>query len=387
MKIVQARFLCGVLVVLSSLLLFACGDGGSSGEAAPGAADMTVSASNTGSVSVSLTDNDQGYNAVVLTIVEVGIVASHNETTYYNSTELDGEPINVLDFPGETTQYLGDIEVELPENGDPVCFNQIRLVLAKNDEMYKFTGKNKDVECGDSVPCNNYVIENDDPTKYPLKTPSAHTSGLKIVPKSFCKEDDPDDFCVETPNDFCVEDGDDTVYVSLDFDPNKAIKRKGNGEFQLKPTGIRIVEGEWFDSSDNGFIDGHVAVPIYNVGVCSDDEYDPAPLVTVAAYNSAELGSPVKVQTTTFANDGPAVNTKACEDWCFDEPDGLSYNSCRLDCEEDVCFYSGEFKLIVPEKRDYDLTATWEDLSGEDFSDELKKVEYNSTVLMVLDSD
>jgi hypothetical protein len=367
MKIVQARFLCGVLVVLSSLLLFACGDGGSSsttaGGAAPGAADSTVNASNTGSVSVSLTDNDQGYNAVVLTIVEVGIVASHNETTYYNSTELDNLPItvNVLDFPEDATLHLADIEVDLPENGDPVCFNQIRMILAENPEQYKKGG-----ECDDNVPCNNYVVENDDlTTAYALKTPSAQQSGVKIL----------------TPNDFCIEEGDDTVDISIDFDPMTAIVHTGNEKndkhkYILKPTGIRIIEGDWYNGPDS-YIDGLVAVPTYNTAeVC--EEYPTTPMVTVAAYNGASL----EAQTVALADDGPAANPAVCEEWCEDDFfDGPIYNSCRLDCEEELCFYSGGFKLLV-DKGIYELEATWED-----FSDELIGVEYNSTVLMVLDRD
>jgi hypothetical protein len=367
MKIVQARFLCGVLVVLSSLLLFACGDGGSSsttaGGVAPGAADSAVNASNTGSVSVSLTDNDQGYNAVVLTIVEVGIVASHNETTYYNSTELDNLPItvNVLDFPEDATLHLADIEVDLPENGDPVCFNQIRMILAENPEQYKKGG-----ECDDNVPCNNYVVENDDlTTAYALKTPSAQQSGVKIL----------------TPNDFCIEEGDDTVDISIDFDPMTAIVHTGNEKndkhkYILKPTGIRIIEGDWYNGPDS-YIDGLVAVPTYNTAeVC--EEYPTTPMVTVAAYNGASL----EAQTVALADDGPAANPAACEEWCEDDFfDGPTYNSCRLDCEEELCFYSGGFKLLV-DKGIYELEATWED-----FSDELIGVEYNSTVLMVLDRD
>jgi hypothetical protein len=322
-----------------------------------------VSASNTGSVSVSLTDNDQGYNAVVLTIVEVGIVASHNETTYYNSTELDNLPItvNVLDFPEDATLHLADIEVDLPENGDPVCFNQIRMILAENPEQYKKGG-----ECDNNVPCNNYVVEDDGlKTAYALKTPSAQQSGVKIL----------------TPNDFCIEEGDDTVDISIDFDPMTAIVHTGNEKndkhkYILKPTGIRIIEGDWYNGPDS-YIDGLVAVPTYNTAeVC--EEYPTTPMVTVAAYNGASL----EAQTVTLADDGPAANPAACEEWCEDDFfDGPTYNSCRLDCEEELCFYSGGFKLLV-DKGIYELEATWED-----FSDELIGVEYNSTVLMVLDRD
>ena len=239
-----------LLCLLFAFSLGACGGGGSS-DGGGGSSDGGGGSSaggGTGTVSLSLTDAPNGYNAVVLTIKEVGIVASNTETTYYNSTDLGNLPltVNVLDFPGESTLHLGDIEVDLPENGDPVCFNQIRLVLAENDEMYKKGG-----ECKDDVPCKNYVVENGDPTAYALKTPSAQQSGLKVLtPKDFCDDtNDPNDVCVGTPNEFCVEEGDDTVYVSIDFDPVTAIVHNenngnnGNSEdkYTLKPNGIRII--------------------------------------------------------------------------------------------------------------------------------------------------
>ena len=116
MRSIQVRLLCVFLIIgLPLVLLSACGGGGGSGDSETSSSAGTTSAAeavaSTGSVSVSLTDNDRGYNAVVLTIVEVGIVASHNETTYYNSTELDNLPItvNVLDFPEDATLHLADI--------------------------------------------------------------------------------------------------------------------------------------------------------------------------------------------------------------------------------------------------------------------------------------
>ncbi len=133
--------------------------------------------------------------------MEVGIVASNTATTYFNSTELDNLPltVNILDFPGEATLHLADIEVELPANGDPVCFKQIRLILAAEG----------DPDCPGSI-CN-YVVETGDLTQYELKTPSGHQSGVKIL----------------TPNDFCIDADNDAVQVSIDFDPARAIVHNG----------------------------------------------------------------------------------------------------------------------------------------------------------------
>ena len=84
MRTIQARVLCGLLTVgIPFLLLAACGDdGGGGGDSSA----VSGSSAGTGIVSVSLTDAPNGYNAVVLTIKEVGIVASNTATTYYNST-------------------------------------------------------------------------------------------------------------------------------------------------------------------------------------------------------------------------------------------------------------------------------------------------------------
>ena len=382
MKTIQFRVLCGLLIVgVSLLLLSACGDGGGgSGDSSA----VSGSSAGTGIVSVSLTDAPNGYNAVVLTIKEVGIVASNTATTYYNSTDLGNLPltVNVLDFPNEATLHLGDIEVDLPENGDPVCFNQIRLVLAENDERYKKGG-----ECQDDVPCKNYVVENGDPTAYALKTPSAQQSGLKVLtPKDFCDDtNDPNDACVGTPNEFCIEEGDDTVYVSIDFDPVTAIvhnENNGNNgnnneKYILKPNGIRIIEGDWFNAPDS-FIDGLVAVPIYNTA-SGCGEFETSPLVTVAAYyNSAIVSDPPEVQTVVLA-EGPVSGADVCLEGCAEDSD----QDCETTCEDDLlseCYYSGKFKLLLQEKEFYDLTATWEG-----YSDEETDVKYNSTVFFELE--
>lgn len=379
MKIIQVRVLCGVLLVIVPLLLLAACGGGGGGDG-DGSSAVSGSSGETGIVSVSLTDAQNAYNAVVLTIKEVGIVANNTATTYYNSGGLGNLPltVNILDFPGEATLPLADIEVDLPENGNPICFDQIRLVLEANNKEYKNGGV-----CTDDVPCNNYVVESGDPTAYALKTPSGQQSGVKILtPSGLCDEtDDPNDVCVGTPNAFCIEEGDDTVYVSIDFDPMTAIIHTGNEnndkhKYILKPTGIRIIEGDWFAAPDS-FIDGLVAVPIYN-SVSGCEEFATPPLVTIAAYyNSATITDPPEVQTVALA-EGPVSGADVCLEWCAEDSD----QDCETTCEVDLlseCYYSGKFKLLLREKETYDLAATWKG-----FTDEMSEVEYNSTVFFEL---
>lgn len=354
MRSIQARLLCVLLTIgLPLVLLSGCGGGGGSGDSGTSSSSGTTSAAeavaSTGSVSVSLTDNQALYNAVVLTIEEIGIVASNTETTYYNSDEISELPVtvNVLDFPGEASLYLGDIEVPLPENGDEICFDQIRLVLA--DE-------------------GNYVIENNDPEfhKHPLKTPSGQQSGVKILVKE---------------ESFCLSEQDNAVNVAIEFDPATAIgfNEKRTNRYQLKPTSMRIIKGE-FSTAPESFIDGLVTLPTYN-SATGCEQFSTSPFVTVTAYNSATL----KSKTVALA-DGPFTDNEACEQFCKDDA------TCLEDCvltEADFCYYTGSFKLLLPEKEDYDLQATWNGLIVDnghiEYFGEKLDVGYNSTVLLELE--
>lgn len=72
----------------------------------------------------------------------------------------------------------------------------------------------------------NYVTLTGDPdTRYPLVTPSAAQSGLKLK------------------GSFMVA-GATTSTIVLDFDPGRAIVQQGNGRYLLKPTGIRVIQVE-----------------------------------------------------------------------------------------------------------------------------------------------
>ena len=62
MKTVSTRFFYSLfVVVLTSLLMVACGDSGSSGGGG--------TSGGTGTVSLSLTDNSDGYNSVVISVL------------------------------------------------------------------------------------------------------------------------------------------------------------------------------------------------------------------------------------------------------------------------------------------------------------------------------
>jgi hypothetical protein len=90
-------------------------------------------------------------------------------------------------------------------------YNQVRLILEPNP-----AGQG-------SEPVNYLTMKTAPTVKIPLKTPSAQQSGLKVLGR------------------FEVKPGIINA-ILLDFDPNTAIVARGNGDFNLKPTGIRIIQ-------------------------------------------------------------------------------------------------------------------------------------------------
>ncbi len=272
-----------------ALVLAACGGSGGS----PG----------TATVSVGITDNSAGFDSVVLTIEEIGIVASSTPTTYYGSDAVAILPItlDVLDYPGSAAFHLADIDVPMPDNGQPLCFNQIRFVLARDG----------DPDC--TGPWCNYVIETGAVDPRPLVTPSGQQSGIKLL----------------TPKKFCAQSGDSTVQVAIDFDPATAIVHDaGKGEYLLKPTGIRIIEGAWGGPSAD-YVEGTVRIAAGS-GPSGCSPLATTPLVTVSGRPAGAVGEPVS--TTVSLADALTVD----------------------------CYQLGHYKLLLPAPGLYDLAASWD---------------------------
>ena len=151
-------------------------------------------------LSVRLTDAPANYDAVMIDIQGVEVTGNGNNLVLLNT----GIGIyNLLDFSNgiDTLLASGDL--------DAGNVSQIRLVLGSNN----------------TVIVNNIV--------YPLSTPSAMQSGLKLqVNQKF-------------------EPGV-TYSILLDFDANQSIILKGNNEYQLKPV-IRTI-----DETTTGSIKGSI---------------------------------------------------------------------------------------------------------------------------------
>lgn len=140
-------------------------------------------------ISVRLTDAPGDFDAVWVDIQGVELTGNNGSATLlYANTGL----YNLLDFSNglDTLIAAGDIDA------GPV--SQIRLILGPN---------------------NTVVV---DSVIFPLSTPSAMQSGLKLqLHRS-------------------IEPGD-SYRILLDFDANQSVVLKGNGEYQLKPV-IRTID-------------------------------------------------------------------------------------------------------------------------------------------------
>jgi len=183
------------LGVLLTVGVVGCG-GGSGGEGT------------TGTLRVAITDQASEYLEVHIAISEIRVVPGGPESPAQAGLPL----IEAFDPPRDVDimqlhfqhEYLG---TEVVPAGQ---YNQVRLVLAPN-------------EAGQD-PVNYLILASDPDTKVPLRTPSGQQSGLKILGQ------------------FEVAEAQSQTIV-LDFDPNAAIVEAGNsGNYNLKPTGIRISE-------------------------------------------------------------------------------------------------------------------------------------------------
>lgn len=184
-----------ILVYMVFIPLPGCGEGS-------GSAD-------TGTLQVSLTDAvQQNYSSVVITIKEVRVVQNGDENA---ANDDPGLPI-IAQFDPPRTIDVVQLHFLQEILGTAIIpagtYTQVRLVLEENTD--------------ESNPAN-YVILTGTDTKLPLTTPSGQESGVKVLGR------------------FEVEAGVINA-IMLDFDPSTAVVSTGSGSYNIKPTGIRIVQ-------------------------------------------------------------------------------------------------------------------------------------------------
>lgn len=152
-------------------------------------------------LSIHMTDAPASFDAVLIDLVAVEVTGGSGGTVLLNT---NAGIYNLLNFSNglDTLIATGDL--------DAGTISQIRLILG---------------------PDNSVIVDN---LVYPLSTPSAQQSGLKLqVHRTF-------------------EPGV-SYMLLLDFDANQSVILKGNGEYQLKPV-IRVI-----DAAISGSIKGSIA--------------------------------------------------------------------------------------------------------------------------------
>lgn len=189
--------LLGITAVFFGLMAGCSGGGGST---------------TTGTLKLAITDKQSDdFAQVVVAVKEIRVVPAGLDNAADNDPALPvlasfSTPLVIdvmqLQF---VQQALG--EIVLPAGS----YSQVRLILEPNPN-----GQGQ-------APVNYLTLKSDPLTKIPLKTPSGQQSGLKILGPIEVK-----------PSIINA--------VVIDFDPNTAIVERGNGDYNLKPTGIRMVQ-------------------------------------------------------------------------------------------------------------------------------------------------
>lgn len=163
-----------------------------------------------GTLKLSITDKmSDDFADVVIAVKEVRVVPSGME----NAQDTDSRLPVVVTFTTPEVIHVLDLKFMQKPLGDVVLpagnYSQIRLILEANPN-------------GQQPPANYLVLKSDLNTRIPLTTPSAQQSGLKILGPLEIK-----------PGIINA--------LMIDFDPNTAIVARGNGDYNFKPTGIRLV--------------------------------------------------------------------------------------------------------------------------------------------------
>lgn len=188
-----------VTATLAVVQIQGCGGGG-------GGSSTTAS---TGTLKLSITDKQSDdFKSVVISIREIRVVPAGMENAADDNPGLPvikhfdtPEIIDVMQLQF-VQQALG--EVVIPAG----TYSQIRLILNPNQNG--------------QPPANYLTLTSAPNSPVPLKTPSGQQSGLKVL--------GPIEVRAGVIN-----------AVMIDFDPNTAIVARGNGDYNLKPTGIRLV--------------------------------------------------------------------------------------------------------------------------------------------------
>lgn len=145
-----------------------------------------------GRITIYLTDEPADFDSVNIVVTEISVHPAEGDSSSGWIVISDTiQYFNLLELRNGAQVLFGDNQLE------PGHYNQIRLKVTDG--------------------CN-VVVEG---TRYDLEIPSGYQSGIKITHQFWIEENE-------------------TYELLLDFDAQKSIIEKGNGEYQLKPV-IRAI--------------------------------------------------------------------------------------------------------------------------------------------------
>lgn len=218
------KSLIATLLIVPALIFSSCDD------------DNASELDGTGTARLEATDaavDAENITGVFLSVDEAQFIANGQVR---NSITFDfPEEFNLMDFQNGNTHFLGEAELQAG------AYEEVRLILTSANQAY---------------------VQFEDQTKSQINVPSGSTSGYKIK----------GDFEI-------LADG--TTELVADVDLRKALVKRGNGEFNLRPTARLIAK------STTGKIEGNV----------NDQSMQNADKVVVYAYlegtfNESEMSEP-----------------------------------------------------------------------------------------------
>ncbi|WP_130734684.1 DUF4382 domain-containing protein [Flavobacterium sp. J27] len=189
-----------LLLATTSLFLVSCNDDDSNADA------------QSYSYNVRMTDAPAPYDAVYVDVQGVEVIAADGARF---TLDTESQVYNLLDLSNGVNVEIASDEIETPN------VSQVRLILGSD---------------------NSVVV---DGQTYPLSTPSAQQSGLKIL-----------------VNQQLIANVQNTLLI--DFDAHQSIVEEGNGSYSLKPV-LRMVE-----SDVQGIITGSLSITGLNATITAE---------------------------------------------------------------------------------------------------------------------
>lgn len=249
--------------------------------------DVTDNNEGSARMTVQLTDAPGDYDAVYIDIqsvrvhtdedIEADTTDSDEEAEEEGWVTISDDPIrvNLLELRNGNTIQLGEEELDAGE------YNQIRFILGPDNEV---------------------VVDGE---SFPLKTPSAQQSGLKLN------------------LDANIEDGE-TYNLLVDFDAGRSIVQTGNGMYILKPV-LRAVELE-----ETGSVSGTVEPADFQTSVMAVANGDTLSTLTEEDGEFAIIGVTQGSYEVTFSPKNDAYSDTTIVDVSVDIDQDLDLGTVTL---------------------------------------------------------